>query len=69
MLMGISAVAVAVVVGLLMYFLRASDPAARGPIPYKKFDYGAHMEQQKRDFNRQPTPASGLTPPVQPNSP
>lgn len=61
--------AIVVVVGTLMYFLRASDPVARGPIPYKKFDYGAHMEQQKRDFNRDPASASAATPPARPATP
>ncbi len=58
MIWGISAVAVVVVVGFVVYLLRASDPAARGPIPYKKFDYGAHMQEQQRQLNRQPTPAT-----------
>ena len=51
--MAMGAVVVVVIVGLAIYFLRASDPAARGPIPYKKFDYGAHMQEQKRQLNRQ----------------
>lgn len=57
---GIGLVAIVVVIGLVVYFFRASDPAARGPVPYQKFDYGAHMEQQKREMNRRtPTdPAS-----------
>lgn len=45
------AAAVVVIVGLLIHFLRASDPAARPPVPYKKFDYGAHMQQQMRNYN------------------
>lgn len=61
-LVGVGAAAVVVVVGLMMYFLRASDPAASGPIPYKKFDYGAHMEQQNRQFNRDPTTAATAPP-------
>ena len=60
--MGIGAVAVVVVIGLLVYFFRASDPAARGPIPYKKFDYGAHMQEQTREFNRTPTAAGAGQP-------
>ena len=59
--MGVGAAAVVVVVGLMMYFLRASDPVARGPIPYKKYDYGAHMEQQAREYNRQPVTPSGAS--------
>ena len=51
--LGAGIVAAVVLVGFLIYFFRASDPAARGPVPYKKFDYGAHMEEQKRDLNRQ----------------
>jgi len=50
-LVGIMAAAVVVIVGLLIHFLRASDPAARPPVPYKKFDYGAHMQQQMRNYN------------------
>lgn len=53
-LIGIGAAAAVVIIGLLIYFLRASDPASRAPIPYKKFDYGAHMQQQMQQFNRQP---------------
>ena len=61
-LLGIGAGAV-VVIGLLIYFFRASDPAARPPVPYKKFDYGAHMQQQMHDFNRQnPSQSGGTTP-------
>lgn len=52
-LWGAGAVAVVALIGFLVYFFRASDPAAHGPVPYKKFDYGAHMEQQMRDYNRQ----------------
>ena len=44
-LLGLGAVAVVLVVGSLVYFLRASDPASQAPIAYKKFDYGAHMQQ------------------------
>jgi hypothetical protein len=58
MLVGISAAAVVIVV-LLVYFFRASDPASRPPVPYKKFDYGAHMQQQMRQFDRQTPSASG----------
>ena len=58
-LWGISATAVVVIVGFLIYLFRASDPAAHGPIPYRKFDYGAHMQQQMQDFKRQPTAAAG----------
>jgi len=66
---GVSAAAVVVVVGILMYFLRASDPAARGPIPYKKFDYGAHMQEQTHEFNRQPSPVAGSAPGTHPTTP
>lgn len=66
--MGVGAAAVVLVVGLLMYFLRASDPVAKGAVPYKKFDYGAHMEQQKRDFNRNPS-APGSAQAVPPAAP
>ncbi len=54
-LWGAAAAAVVVIVVLLFYFFRANDPAARGPVPYKKFDYGAHMEDQKNRPDRQPT--------------
>ena len=50
---GLGIVGVVALAGLLFYFFKASDPAAQGPIPYKKLDYGAHMEEQKRDLNRQ----------------
>lgn len=58
-ILGISVVTIVAVIGFLVYFFRASDPAARGPIPYKKFDYGAHMQDQARQYNRQPAAASG----------
>ena len=58
---GIGAAAV-VVIGILIYLFRATDPAARGPIPYKKFDYGAHMQEQMREYNRQPTSTIGASP-------
>jgi len=58
LLLGIGAAAVVGIVGFLLYFFRASDPAASGPIPYKKFDYGSHMQEQMRDYNRQPSSAS-----------
>ncbi len=51
--------AAVVIVGLLIYFFRASDPAASGPVPYKKFDYGAHMQEQMQNYNRQPTYGAG----------
>lgn len=60
-LVGISVAAVAVVVGLLVYFLRASDPAGSPPVPYKKFDYGAHM-QQTQPADRQAPSASSSSP-------
>ena len=63
--LGMGAAAV-VIVGCLIYFLRASDPASRPPVPYQKFDYGAHMQEQMRQFNRQPPSASS---PPQPSSP
>ncbi len=57
-LLGLGAVAVVLVVGSLIYFLRASDPASRGPIAFKKFDYGAHM-QQTHQFNQHAPVAAG----------
>ncbi len=65
-LVGIGAAAVVVVVGLLIYFFRASDPAARAPVPYKKIDYGAHMQQQMRDYNRQTLPGGPTGRPTPP---
>ncbi len=57
MLLGLGAVAVVLVVGLLIYFLRASDPTSQAPIAYKKFDYGAHMQQTHQ--MDQHTPVAG----------
>ncbi|BDI30290.1 hypothetical protein CCAX7_23410 [Capsulimonas corticalis] len=51
-LMGIGGVAVGVLVGLVLYFIKGSDPAARPPVPYKKFDYGAHMQEMSQSQNR-----------------
>ena len=69
MLLGIGAAAVVGLVVFLVYFFRASDPAASGPIPYKKFDYGTHMQEQMRDYNRQPSTASNSSLPPRPTTP
>ncbi len=64
LLLVLGAVAVVVVAGLIVYFARASDPAASGPIPYKKVDYGAireQREQQNRDFSRRSATDPGTT--------
>lgn len=61
LLLVLGAVAVVVVVGLIVYFYRAGDPAARGPVPYKKVDYGAIREQQNRDFSRRSPSDPGTT--------
>lgn len=58
MLLGIGAGAVVLVVGLLIYFLRASDPASHAPIAYQKFDYGAHMQQTHQMGRHAPVAAS-----------
>ena len=58
-LLGVGIAAAAIIVGLLIYFLRASDPASRAPIAYKKFDYGAHMQQTQP---RAATPPSSSSP-------
>jgi len=52
-LLGIGAAAAVLIAGFVVYFLRASDPTAQAPIPYKKFDYGAHMQNQMSQYNRQ----------------
>ena len=54
-ILGIGAAAAVVVVGLLIYFLRASDPASQAPIPYKKFDYAAHMQQTNQQAQHSPS--------------
>lgn len=65
--LGMGAAAIVVVVGLAVYFFRASDPASSAPIPYKKFDYGAHMQQQMGQLNRQgPQPTGSSQAPVTP---
>jgi len=62
-LLGIGAATAVAVVGLVIYFVRATDPATQAPIPYKKFDYSAHMQDQARQYGRQgpaPSDASQL---------
>ncbi|BDI28835.1 hypothetical protein CCAX7_008860 [Capsulimonas corticalis] len=51
-LTGIGVLAVGVLVGLVLYFLKGSDPAAQAPIPYQKVDYAAHMREMSQSQNR-----------------
>jgi len=53
-------VAGVIVVGILFYAFRASDPASRPSIAYKKVDYGAYMQRERQSDRQMPT---------QPNSP
>jgi hypothetical protein len=57
-LLGIGAAAAVLIAGFLVYFLRTSDPTTQAPIPYKKFDYGAHMQQQMSQNGRLPADAA-----------
>ncbi|BDI33813.1 hypothetical protein CCAX7_58640 [Capsulimonas corticalis] len=47
-MLGIGVAAIIAVIGVMIYFFRASDPAARPPIPYKKFDMDQHMAELRQ---------------------
>ncbi|MEO7716242.1 MAG: hypothetical protein ABIY70_08560 [Capsulimonas sp.] len=44
---GICIAVVAAVVAVVAIFIRSSDPASQGPIAYKKYDMGAHMQEMR----------------------
>ena len=48
---GVSAV---LLVGLIVFFVRGSDPASRPPIPHKKVDYQAYMQRQQQSERQRP---------------
>ncbi|MCW3058622.1 MAG: hypothetical protein JWQ02_443 [Capsulimonas sp.] len=52
MLMGIGSLGVVLVVGLIIYYVKGSDPAAQPPIPYVKIDYAKHLQEQGATQNR-----------------
>ena len=57
----ISAAVIAALIGFVIFRVRASDPASRGPIPYKKFDYAAQVHEQGSHINRQTGPGAGTS--------
>ena len=61
-LLGIGGAVIVLIIGFVAYYFHASDPAAQGPIPYKKFDYGAHIQEQAQQYgNRQAVTGANAT--------